>query len=136
MNRMTRFGIDTQVAIRLVREKTTLHPDHQLVAPSVLRSQVLSLLYAQVRRGELDEREARGVLDGVTSLRIRLLGDRVSRAWAWEIARALDSDDTLCAEFIAVAKLQADALVTFDTELARQAEGIVPLAGFDALTRA
>jgi predicted nucleic acid-binding protein len=131
---MTRFGIDTQVAIQLVRDKTPLHPDHQLVAPSVLRSRVLSVLYAEVRRGGLDEKEARTILDGVTSMRVRLLGDRVSRAWAWDIARTLDSDDTLRAEFIAVAKLQADALVSFDTELVRQAEGIVPLASFDAFT--
>jgi hypothetical protein len=32
-----------------------------------------------------------------------------------------------------VARLQADALVTQDAELARQVEGVVPLAPFEAL---
>jgi predicted nucleic acid-binding protein len=131
---MTRFCIDTQTAIRMVREETVLHPDHQLVAPSVLRSRVLSSLYGDVRRSELDESEARTILDGVTSLTIRLLGDRVSRRVAWDIARRLDSDDTVRAEFIAVAKLQADALVTVDAAIIRDAQGIVPIASFGDLS--
>jgi hypothetical protein len=68
-------------------------------------------------------------------MRIRLLGDRVSRAVAWKIAEQLDLDDTVTAEYVAVAQLQADALVTEDPELARRADGIVPLAPFAALVR-
>jgi hypothetical protein len=120
---MTRFCIDTQAAIRMVREQTVLHPDHRLVAPSVLRSRILSSLYGDVSSGALNEAEARTILDGVTSLTIRL-----------DIARRLDSEDTVRAEFIAVTKLQEDALVTSDVAMIRDAEGIVPIASFRDLS--
>jgi predicted nucleic acid-binding protein len=131
---MTRVAIDAATAIRLVREGVTVHDEHQLVAPNLLRSQVLSSLYRDVRRGVLAEDEARALLDGVTTLRIRLLGDRVSRAVAWQIAAQLGWDDTTDAEYVAVAKLQADVLVTTDEELARRVAGIVRTATIDVLT--
>jgi predicted nucleic acid-binding protein len=58
---------------------------------------------------------------------MRLLGDRVSRRTAWKIARDQDCGTVRNAEYLAVAKLQADALITLDTALANQARGIVAL---------
>lgn len=133
---MTRFAIDARTAIRLVREGITVPGAHQLVAPNVLRSQALSHIYRDARRGELSDQEAQALLDGLTTMRIRLLGDRVSRAVAWRIAQQLDWDDTTNAEYVAVAKLQADVFVTLDAELARQVEGIVTTAPFDVLAAA
>ncbi|MFI7543370.1 hypothetical protein [Actinoplanes sp. NPDC049599] len=130
---MTRYAIDAPTAIRLVREGATVAAGHQLVAPNVLRSQALSLLYREVRRGELDRAGARALLDGITTMKIRLLGDRVSRSVAWQLAEQLGWEDTVGAEYVAVAKLQADALVTADAELARQVAGVVRLAPFEAL---
>jgi predicted nucleic acid-binding protein len=130
---MTRFAIDDLTALRLVQEDAPIAEGHQLVAPNVLRSQVLSHLYRAVRRGELSRDEARAQRDRLSSLRVRLLGDRVSRAVAWEIADQLDWDDTRVAEFVAVARLQADAFVTLDPELARRVEGVVAVAPFEAL---
>ena len=132
---MTRYTIDAPTAIRLVRERVTVAAEHQLVAPSVLRSQALSLLYRDVRRGELDRAQARTLLDGITTMKIRLLGDRVSRQTAWRVAEQFGWDDTVAAEYVAVAQLQADALVTSDPDLARQARGVVSLAPFEALLR-
>ena len=133
---MTRFAIDAPAAIRLVREGVTLPHSHQLVAPNLLRSQALSSLYRDVRAGRLREAEAAELLRGITTMRIRLLGDRVSRAVAWQVAEQLDWDDTTKAEYVAVAKLQADVFVTLDPELARQVVGIVPTAPFEALVQA
>ena len=133
---MTRFAIDAPTAIRLVREGVTVPTTHQLVAPNLLRSQALSSLYRDVRAGRLSEDEAVVLLDGITTMRIRLLGDRVSRGVAWQLAKQLDWDDTTNAEYVAVAKLQADVFVTLDPELARQVAGIVPTAPFGALVRA
>jgi predicted nucleic acid-binding protein len=132
---MTRYGIDALTAIRLAEEQTEVPDEHQLVAPTLLRSQALATLYGAVRRGERTRAEARELLDRITTMRIRLLGDRVSRATAWRIAEELDWDDTADAEYVAVAQLQADALVTLDAELAKRIEGIVPLAPFSALGR-
>ena len=66
-------------------------------------------------------------------MRVRLLGDRVSRAVAWEIAEQLNWEDISIAEYVAVAKLQADAFITLDDDLARQVGGIVTIAPFEAL---
>ena len=133
---MTRVAIDARTALRLVREQVTVPPEHQLVAPSLLRSQAMSMLYRDVRAGELDDTAARAVLDGLTTLRIRLLGDRVSRAVAWRIATRLGWDDTADAEYVAVAQLQADVLVTLDPDLAQRAAGVVEVAPYALLTGA
>ncbi|MEO8907711.1 MAG: hypothetical protein ABI310_06490 [Microbacteriaceae bacterium] len=131
---MTRYAIDAVTTIRLLRDGVVISDEHQLVAPNRLRSEALSILYRAVRSGELDDGDARVLLDGITTLRIRLLGDRVSRAAAWRIAAQLDWDDTSRAEYVAVAQLQADAFVTVDADLARAVRGIVPLAPFEALS--
>ena len=67
---------------------------------------------------------------------IRLLGDAVLRRNAWLIADKLGWAETYDAEYLALTKLQADAFVTLDAELARGAEGVVPTATFDALRTA
>ena len=66
-------------------------------------------------------------------MKIRLLGDRVSRGLAWKLAEQLDWDDTSDAEFVSVAKLQADAFVTLDPELAARAADEVTVAPYEAL---
>ncbi len=66
---------------------------------------------------------------------MRLLGDRVSRSTAWKIAREQGWESTYDAEYVAVTRLQADAFVTVDPEMAAKVEGLVPLASVDALRR-
>jgi predicted nucleic acid-binding protein len=133
---MTRYAIDTGTAIRIATEGVPVSAGHRLVAPSLLRSQALSRLYRSVRAGESDEKEAHRVLDGITTMKIRLLGDRVSRAVAWQLAEQLGLDDTGDAEYLAVAKLQADALVASDARVGALAEGLVPTAAYEDLFRA
>ncbi|CAN5357718.1 hypothetical protein BH11ACT3_BH11ACT3_19290 [soil metagenome] len=132
---MTRYAIDASTALRIIRDGVIVSPDHQLVAPNVLRSQVMSSLYGLLRAGEIDAAESRALLDRLTELRIRVLGDRMSRGTAWRLAVKQEWDDTAQAEYIAVAQLQADALITLDDDLARRADGLVPLAPFEALTK-
>ena len=95
---MSRYAIDALTAIRLVREGAAVASTLQLVAPKALQSRALSLVYGQVRRGELERAEAVTLLDGITTMKIRLLGDRVSRGLAWKLAEELDLDDTADAE--------------------------------------
>ncbi|WP_125776130.1 hypothetical protein [Antribacter gilvus] len=129
----TRFAIDAVTALRIVRDDPGIGSRRLLVGPAVLRSHVLSLLHREVRDGSLDEKVARAQLEDLATLKIRLLGDRVSRAAAWRIARQLDWDDTMSAEYLAVASLQADVLVAGDERIAAAAPGIVTLAGYDEL---
>lgn len=130
---MTRFAIDAAVALRLIREESDLDAGHQLVGPAVLRSHALAMLYRDVRDGTISDAEGRAQLERIAALKVRLLGDRVSRATAWKIAAALGWSDIGSAEYLAVASLQADALVTDDEELAAAAEGIVRIAPYDEL---
>ncbi|HET6940352.1 MAG TPA: hypothetical protein VFI19_17170 [Nocardioides sp.] len=132
---MTRYAIDAPTLLHIVTEEVPVTPSHQLVAPNSIRSDALTLLLGQVRRGELTDREARELHTGLTELKIRTLGDRVSRWTSFQIARERGWETTHLAEYLAVAKLQADALVTVDEELARKAEGIVPVQPLEALTR-
>jgi predicted nucleic acid-binding protein len=134
--RMARYVVDAQTLLHIVSAGLPIHPDHQLVAPNSVRSEAMALLYVQVRRGELAEPEALRLHERMTEVKIRLLGDRVSRRTAWRIARDQGWDAIGDAEYLAVAQLQADGLVTVDESLARRAKGIVPLASLDALTSA
>lgn len=130
---MTRFGIDGPTLLHLVDEQLSVHADHQLVAPHAIRTDALQLLLDDVRRGARTERAARTAHERLTELRMRLLGDRVSRGTAWRLARELDLESLRPAEYLAVTRLQADALVTLDPGLAALADGVVPLAPVEAL---
>ncbi|WP_460775577.1 hypothetical protein [Microbacterium sp. GXF7504] len=130
---MTRYAIDAATALRIIRDDPQLGERHALVGPGVLRSDVLADLYRQVRAGRLDERTAKTELDALATLRIRLLGDRVSRMTAFRLARRFDEPEIGSLEYLAVATLQADALVCEDTVLAARAEGLVPVVPYDVL---
>ena len=86
---MTRYAIDAAIALRLIRDASNADRRHELVAPSVLRSHALSLLYRDVRDGRITEAEGRQQLEALAAMKIRLLNDRVSRATAWKIAAGL-----------------------------------------------
>ncbi len=122
---MTVFVVDAPAAIDLATNGTTFPAEHSLTAPTLLRSQVLALVYESVHRGDLDERAGRKILDGIRGLHIRLLGDRSLQDNAWRIAARLNWSDTYRAEYIALTQLQADALATADSELAAAARGFV-----------
>ena len=133
---MTRFVIDCGVALRLAAEEIEVPAEHELLAPTLLRSQTLSAMHEAVQRGELSEEDALERLDRVAKMPIRLLGDAVLRRNAWRFADQLGWAETYDAEYLALTKLQGDAFVTLDKELARRAEGIVPTATFEALKTA
>lgn len=130
---MARYVVDARTLVHIVSAGVEVHPDHQLVAPNSIRSEALSLLYGRVRRGELTEAAALQLHERLTEVKMRLLGDRVSRRTAWRIASEHGWDAIGDAEYLAVARLQADALVTVDASLARRADGIVSLVSPDAL---
>ncbi|MFI6266212.1 hypothetical protein [Micromonospora sp. NPDC051006] len=131
---MTRYVIGPEVALRLARDEAVISAEHQIVAPTLLRSQLLSLLYQAVRRGEMSRKDADHALDYVRGLRIRLLGDRVLQSVAWKIADQLGWPDTFTAEYVALTQLQADAFITLDTQLAEAVQKLVTTAPIEALT--
>ena len=132
---MARYLVDPQTLLRVVADDRRVAPGHQLVAPNSVRSDALGLLLTAVREGDLSEKEALATHTRLTELKMRLLGDRVSRGTAWQLARDHDWDSLHWAEYLAVARLQADALVTVDPEVAALAAGIVPVEPYEVLFR-
>ena len=133
---MTRFAIDALTLLHLIDNDVRVDPSHQLVAPNSIRSEALQLLLQDVRSGKRTERAALETHERITELKMRLLGDRVSRSTAWRIAREHDWDSLREAEYLAITRLQADALVTLDPTLAARAADVVPVASLDALLAA
>ena len=124
---MTRYVIDAPTLLFLVEEGIPVHPDHQIVAPNSIRSEALEILLGDVRRGVRTESEALELHERITEVKMRLLGDRVSRRTAWRIAREHDWARLSDAEYLAVTRLQADALITIDPRLMAKAENVVPV---------
>ena len=130
---MTRFVVDAGAVLHLVSAGIEVSGEHELLAPTLLRSQLLSALHEAVARGELPADVALDRLARIGRLPIRLLGDGVLRRRAWTLADQLGWASTYDAEYVALTQLQADALITLDAELARRVEGIVATASIDAL---
>lgn len=130
---VARYVVDTSAVLRLLAEEVDVSPAHELLAPTLLRSQVLSTLHEAVHAGELPAAVALERHERLGKLRIRLLGDAVLRRLAWKLADELGRPSTYEAEYLALTRLQADAFVTLDAELAGRAAAVVPTAPFEAL---
>src|SRR6478609_5144151 len=130
---MARYAIDALTLLRLVDDGLTVAPAHQLVAPKSVLVEGLGVLLDDVRAGRRDERDALRCHVRMTETRIRLLGDRVSRRTAWDLALEHGWASVREAEYVAVATLQADALVAGDPGLAARAAGIDPAATVEDL---
>ena len=130
---MTRYVIGPDVAIHLAGDEAVIPDGHHMPAPTLLRSQLLSLLYQAVHRGEMEKRDAERRLRYMRGLRIRLLGDRVLQNVAWQVADQLGWNDTFDAEYIALTQLHADAFVTLDRQLAHAVKDLVTVAPIEAL---
>ena len=125
--------IDAPTLLHLVDAELQVDPGHQLVAPNSIRSEALELLLRDVRAGKRSESAAMKAHERITEMKMRLLNDRVSRRTAWRVAREYDWDTLRDAEYLAITRLQADALVTVDPNLAAAARDIVMVAAFDDL---
>jgi predicted nucleic acid-binding protein len=130
---MARYVIDAPTLVHLVDAELHIDPGHQLVAPNSIRSEALELLLHDVSAGKRTEAEAMEAHERMTETKMRLLGDRVSRRTAWRIARQHGWDTLRDAEYIAIARLQADALVTVDLSLAVKARDAVVVAAIEDL---
>ena len=130
---MTRFVVDCGAVLRLASDEIEVRAEHELLAPTLLRSQTLSAVHQAVHAGEIPKGVALDRLTRVWAMPIRLLGDAVLRRRAFDLAERLGWAETYDAEYVALTQLQADAFVTLDAELARRVEGIVPTATIEAL---
>jgi len=133
---MTRFVVDCGTLLRIAAGEIDVAPRHQLVAPTLVRSQALAALYEAARRGEISASEGMERVTRINSLKVRFLGDKVLQRQAWKVADELGWETTYDAEYVALTRLQADAFVTSDGDLARVVSAVVETATVDALRTA
>ena len=133
---MTRFVVDCETLLRIAAGEIEVAAEHKLVAPTLVRSQALAALYEAARRGEISASEGMERVTRINSLKVRFLGDKVLQRQAWKVADELGWETTYDAEYVALTRLQADAFVTSDGDLARAVSGVVETAPVDALRTA
>jgi predicted nucleic acid-binding protein len=133
---VTRFVVDCETLLWIAAGEVEVADGHQLVAPTLVRSQALSALYEAARRGEISADEGFERVTRINSLKVRFLGDKVLQRTAWRIADQLGWETTYDAEFVALTQLQGDVFVTSDADLARAVSGLVETATIDALRTA
>lgn len=130
---MTRFVVDAGAALQLVATELVVSNKHELLAPTLLRSQTLSMLHEAVSNGEMAAQTAWEQHVRIGKMPIRLLGDLVLRRRAWDLADQLGWASTYDAEYIALTQLQADAFITLNRDLARRVNSLVMTASLEAL---
>jgi indolepyruvate ferredoxin oxidoreductase alpha subunit len=133
---MTRFVVDSQTLLQIAAGKVEVAAEHQLVAPTLVRSQALAALYEAARRGEISAADGVEQVMRINSLKVRFLGDKVLQRQAWKIAHELGWETTYDAEHVALTTLQADVFATSDPVLAKAVSGLVQTATVDALLTA
>ena len=130
---MARFVVDCETLLRIAAGEVEVAPEHKLVAPTLVRSQALAALYDAARRGEITVAEGMERVTRINSLKVRFLGDKVLQRTAWRVAHELGWETTYDAEYVALTRLQADAFITADSDLARAVSGVVETAPVEAL---
>jgi predicted nucleic acid-binding protein len=131
---LARFVVDSETLLRIASGEIEVSPEHQLVAPTLVRSQALAALYDAAQRGEISTTEGLERVTRINSLKVRFLGDKVLQRQAWKVAEQLGWETTYDAEYVALTILQADAFVTSNAQLRRAVSGLVKTASVEALS--
>ena len=122
-----RLVIDASACLEICLTESgfDLFAEHRLVAPPLLRSEVLSALRSLDWRRVVSHELILGALRRVSDLPIEFATstDHVNRAWA--IAAQLGWAKTYDAEYLALAQDRNLPLLTLDGRLQRGAAGIV-----------
>jgi hypothetical protein len=71
---VTRFVVDCDTLLRIAAGEIEVAAGHQLVAPTLVRSQAL---YQAARRGEISAADGLERVTRINSMRVRFLGDKV-----------------------------------------------------------
>lgn len=130
---MTVYVIDAHAALELVRRGHPGGNDWELFAPTLLRSQVLAIVHAELVAGRGQARQLLDLAEGACRLPRRLLGDAVLRRAAWTIATEQGWPETYDAEYIALTQLHGEALVAGSDTLRTRADGLVRTETVDHL---
>ena len=121
--------IDAGAALHLLAAPAPPEPAGELHAPRLIRSEVLSVLHAQVWRGVVPPEAARAMLERLEAATVRFFDDdNALHRRAWSIATALGWHKTYNAEYVALAQILDLPLLTVDGRLARAVKHLVRIA--------
>lgn len=123
--------IDASVALSaaLTRDGFDRLREHDLVAPPLLWSEVVSTLREHAWRQEISGPLAAQSLDAFLAAPIRRHGPRRLAREAWWVAEELGWAKTYDAEYVALARLEGCRLLTRDDRLRRGAVRLVECIG-------
>jgi predicted nucleic acid-binding protein len=123
--------IDASVALSaaLTRDGFARLAGHDLVAPPLLWSEVLSTLREHAWRQDISSEQAARSLDAFLAAPIRRRGARGLAREAWWVAEELGWAKTYDAEYVALARLERCPLLTRDGRLRRGAARVVECVG-------
>ena len=85
---MTRFVVDCQTLLQIAAGEVEVATRHQLVAPTLVRSQALAALYEAARRGEISAAEGVERVTRINSLKVRFLREGAPAAGMEDRRRA------------------------------------------------
>lgn len=123
--------IDASVALSaaLTRDGFARLAGHDLVAPPLLWSEVLSTLREHAWRQDISSEQAARSLDAFLAAPIRRRGSGRLGREAWWVAEELGWAKTYDAEYVALARLERCRLLTRDGRLRRGAARVVECIG-------
>jgi predicted nucleic acid-binding protein len=97
---VTRFVVDCETLLRIAAGEIDVADGHQLLAPTLVRSQAPAALYEAALRGEISAAEGIERVTRINSLKVRFLGDKVLQRTAWRMADQLGWETTYDAEYL------------------------------------
>ena len=128
---MTRYVIGPDIAIHLAGEEAVIPDGHHMLAPAILRSQMLYSSIGSTRDKSPRRMPSTPVLPARDA--VRLLEKPLLQNAAWNVADQLGWPDTFDAEYVALTQLQADALIMLHRQPADAVKDLVTVAPIEAL---
>ncbi len=121
--------VDASVIVQVSLAGGSLGPleDHDLIAPTLLASEVTSVLCEMTHRGEVPHDHARVAVGRLESLPIRYERPDGLAERAWDLARSLGWAKTYDAEYLALALINEAPLITIDERMRRGAGHVVSM---------
>jgi predicted nucleic acid-binding protein len=121
--------VDASVIVQVSLAGGALGPlaGHELIAPSLLASEVTSILCELAYRDEVPSDHARTAVVRLTSLPIRYERPDGLPERAWDLARSLGWAKTYDAEYLALALMHDAPLFTIDERMRRGAGHVVAM---------
>jgi predicted nucleic acid-binding protein len=128
--------VDASVIVQVSLAGGSLGPleGHDLIAPTLLASEVTSILCEMTHRGEVPHEHARTAVARLGSLPIRYERPEGLAERAWDLARSLGWAKSYDAEYVALALVYEAPLFTIDERMRRGAGHVVPMPSTADLT--